>query len=283
MDRRISVEIIKVVKESESAKTFYVKNCFGKIKPGQFLMVTDYETGEKPFSISDYSDTQIGITVKKVGDFTNRMYNELKKGDRIYIRGMYGNHFDLSEAHNKKVLVVGGGCGTAPLRFLTTSLMNETDNITVINGSTTEKEFIFKDNYSLMGLRTINVTDDGSFGEKGTSVDIMRSLLEKESFDIIYVAGPELMMKSALNLLNTLDKHKNTPAYFLLERYMKCAVGLCGQCTVDPVGIRLCVEGPVIDKNTLETFTEFGDYTRDKSGKKVHFGNRSKCCTFQPA
>ncbi len=58
---------------------------------------------------------------------------------------------------------------------------------------------------------------------------------------------------------------------FLFERYMKCAIGICGNCTVDPIGIRLCVEGPVMPKKYVVQLTEFGKYHRDASGKRINF------------
>jgi len=58
------------------------------------------------------------------------------------------------------------------------------------------------------------------------------------------------------------------PAQFSLERYMKCGMGLCGQCCVDDLGWRVCVEGPVFWTDELKMITEFGKYKRDSSGVK---------------
>jgi dihydroorotate dehydrogenase electron transfer subunit len=52
---------------------------------------------------------------------------------------------------------------------------------------------------------------------------------------------------------------------------MKCAIGICGNCTIDPLGIRLCVEGPVLPKKIVDKLTEFGKYHRDATGKRVKF------------
>jgi dihydroorotate dehydrogenase electron transfer subunit len=272
LDKRLAVKILRIEDESENTKTFYLTNKFKDIKPGQFLMITDYESDEKPFSVSDSHKHHLCITVKRIGDFTTRMF-KLIEGDQLFCRGMYGNHFTLNGIEDKEVLIVGGGCGTAPLRYLARKLKEKTHRITVINGAVSESEFIFKKVYTYMGLNSINVTDDGSYGEKGTTVDVMREVLKEKAFDMVYLAGPELMMKGALEVLN----QYNLPAEFLLERYMKCAIGLCGQCTIDPVGIRLCVEGPVISREMLNQFTEFGNYSRNKAGQRVLFDSDSLC------
>jgi hypothetical protein len=58
------------------------------------------------------------------------------------------------------------------------------------------------------------------------------------------------------------------PSQLSLERYMKCGYGLCGNCVVDPLGIRLCTDGPVIKNDTCRKIEEFGKCHRDELGKK---------------
>ena len=71
------------------------------------------------------------------------------------------------------------------------------------------------------------------------------------------------MMKYVLKLA------RDIPVELSLERFLKCAGGLCGQCCLDPTGWRVCVEGPVFNKEQIEQITEFAEYKREKSGKKV--------------
>ena len=73
------------------------------------------------------------------------------------------------------------------------------------------------------------------------------------------------MMKGIYDILN----EKNIDYEFSLERYMKCAIVICGQCCLDPTGWRVCAEGPVFNKENLSKVSEFGKYKRDASGKKL--------------
>ena len=59
--------------------------------PGQFVMVWNFKD-EKPMSISyiDVVKGELGITVKKVGEFTEDLH-ALKEGDKLGLRGPYGN------------------------------------------------------------------------------------------------------------------------------------------------------------------------------------------------
>jgi len=49
---------------------------------------------------------------------------------------------------------------------------------------------------------------------------------------------------------------------------MKCGFGICGSCVLDPLGLRVCVDGPVFD-GALLLRTEFGKRRRNASGSKV--------------
>ena len=71
-------------------------------------------------------------------------------------------------------------------------------------------------------------------------------------------------------VMDICQKHK-IPMEASLERYMKCGYGICGSCCVDPNGLRMCKEGPCIDKEIAKKVTEFGLYHRDASGKKIFF------------
>ncbi len=268
MDKRLTLKIDKIVEETTNIKTFTFKHKLDA-KPGQFIMLTDFEGGEKPFSISNCTKAKFSITVKKIGDFTTRLFNKCV-GDYVSIRGAFGSSFFISK---NKVLLVGGGYAVPTLYFLAKVLLKAGAHVTLINGARTKSEHIFADRFKKLHIDVINSTDDDSFGEKGTSVDVARKLLglrpklgnQKHDFDFIYASGPEMMMKALQDVIGEIDYE------FLFERYMKCGIGICGGCTMDPLGVRLCVEGPVLSKKKVEQLTEFGKYHRDASGKRITF------------
>ena len=57
--------------------------------------------------------------------------------------------------------------------------------------------------------------------------------------------------------------------YASLERIMRCGCGLCGLCALDPLGLLVCKDGPIFDKDSLKQIEDFGKYKRDFTGKKV--------------
>ena len=64
---------------------------------------------------------------------------------------------------------------------------------------------------------------------------------------------------------------ENIDCEISLERYMKCGIGLCGSCVVDPTGERMCIEGPIIGSKKIAQIIEFGKYHRDATGNKVKY------------
>jgi dihydroorotate dehydrogenase electron transfer subunit len=88
--------------------------------------------------------------------------------------------------------------------------------------------------------------------------------MEEEGFDTVYTCGPELMMAK---VYQSAQKH-GIPIQASLERYVKCAVGLCGNCAIGPY--RVCKDGPVFDTEMLnEVQGEFGMTHMDSSGKAI--------------
>ena len=260
MERRYTIKIDRIVEETSDIKTFTFKYKLGA-NPGQFITHTDFEGGAKPFSISDCSEEEFSITVKRIGEFTTRLFQKCV-GDYVSIRGAYGSSFFISK---NKVLLVGGGYAVPTFYFFAKVLLEAGAEVTLINGARTKAEHVFADRFKELDIKVINTTDDGSFGEKGTSVDIAQKIMSQNRFDFLYASGPEMMMKTLQNITDEIDYE------FLFERYMKCAIGICGNCTMDPLGLRLCVEGPVLPKEKIEQLTEFGKYHRDASGKRMKF------------
>ena len=254
------VEITDIVRQTPTIKTFYFDWDFeslGKPNAGEFVMVWNFKN-EKPMSISHINSNELAITVKDVGEFTSQLH-ELKVGDEIGVRGSYGRGF-RNDLTDKKIIAIGGGVGMAPINAICNELYKNND-ISIISAAQTKDELLF---YKSKNYNVYPCTDDGSFGFEGFATDCLSDLLESSSYDFAFVCGPEVMMNGIFNILN----QHSIPAQFSLERYMKCALGVCGQCCVDSEGWRICVEGPVFDTNQIKQISEFGKYRRDAAGVK---------------
>lgn len=243
----------KVETENGIVKTFTFDISFPSATPGQFVMVwlPGFED-EKPFSLA--GNKPLVISVGARGPFSKAFCN-LKAGSKVWIRGPYGRGFELK---GKKILLVGGGYGFAPLRYLAAQAKKRGITATAICGARS-KSLLMKP----AACKTIFTTDDGSEGLKGNVLVAMQQLLQKQKFDLACTCGPEKMMGAVARLA---AKH-GAPCQLLTERYMKCGIGICGHCCMgDKI---VCFDGPMFYFDELKGNTEFEKIWRGKTGKAV--------------
>lgn len=243
------VTILRVKKETPNIRTFVFDTTF-PFQPGQFVMVWVPGVDEIPMALS----SEISITVQQAGDATTALFG-LGPGDRLGIRGPFGNGFTKSE----KVLAIAGGVGAAPLL----PLARADSVMTLLLGARTETELLFLDQLDEC-TDVLIATDDGTLGHHGFVTALMDDI-SLGSYDRIAVCGPEVMMRSVL--AKVAEKGLAHKTEFSLHRYMKCGVGVCGSCCTDPSGLRVCRDGPVFSGDILLK-SEFGHYMRDASGRK---------------
>jgi len=253
------VKILEVKKETDNIRTIKFEYP-GKMIPGQFFMIWIPDVDEIPMSASYIEKNVKGITFKKVGDATNALFG-LKSGDKIGVRGPYGNGFKIT---GKKILFVGGGAGIAMIAPAVEEAINKNISSDVILGVKNKNEIFFEKRLKKCGAKIHISTDDGSKEYKGLASDLAIAFLVTEKFDSVLTCGPEIMMKKLLDL------SVNIPFQASLERYMKCGIGICGQCCVGK-GLRVCEDGPVFDGKTLKKVEDFGVFKRDAAGKKIKF------------
>lgn len=273
-----TVKVERVINECNGVKTLFFNlkkenKDYIAPKPGQFVMVWVPGVDEVPMSISGYDDNgNWSITVKNVGECTNALHN-LTLGNYIGVRGPLGNHFPIPTDKSKRLILIGGGIGMAPLKWLSSELIRMNYHFIVIEGVKINKELMFMDDFHLYNQDFSEFyfcTDDGSYGVKGIASDVFLDLIKnytKEELSnlIVYSCGPEIML---YRLFQICEKH-SIEFYASLERIMRCGCGLCGLCTLDPLGLLVCKDGPIFSLETLKKIKDFGKHQRDFTGKKI--------------
>ncbi len=262
------VTIEDVVQETPTVKTFFFKDEFSDLaKPGQFLMVWIPRIEELPLSIMiSQRKNYAAVTIRKHGYGSTSLF-EMRIGDKLGIRGPYGNSFILKDTF-KSILLIGGGTGLVPLVRLLNTIKLKQIKIVIIIGSKSKTEIFFIDliNKILENNKMYKIlisTEDGSFGKKGYPIDILKEVLFKGyyNFDMVYTCGPELMMKKIFDMVG----EKKIPIQASLERYMKCGIGICSSCCINDMLV--CYDGTIFNNEQLQKFSEFGHSYRDKSGR----------------
>lgn len=195
--------------------------------------VPGYE--EIPLSLS----SPRSVTVKAVGETTEALIG-IEAGSVVGVRGPFGMPFSPS----RRALLIGGGIGIAPLRYLYHFLRRMGGKVRVIQGGKKSEEILWNDEFD----DAIFTTEDGSLGLKG---DVMVAVEREnlESYDRIYCCGKKEMMKKVYDLLD--EKGMLRRSEFSLEEFMRCGIGVCGSCVIEN-GMRVCTDGPVFRGDELE-------------------------------
>jgi dihydroorotate dehydrogenase electron transfer subunit len=236
--------ILSVKTESPTVKTFTLKDRLcAKARPGQFLMLWIPRVDEIPLSVMNTEGTSVSVSVKAVGEATHALHG-MKQGETVGVRGPFGNAFTQNSG---KVLLVGGGTGTAPLLFLAKKLAAKTERLAFVIGAKTKIELLFLNQLDALCTEqsTVATTEDGSYGIRCLATEPLEKLLGKEKFDMVYVCGPEPMVRQVFELA----EKRGVPMEASLERLMRCGIGLCGSCVIGRY--RVCRDGPVFGSARL--------------------------------
>lgn len=244
--------VTEVLKEGEDVFTLKFESDISP-KPGQFAMLWVPGGKEVPMSFSSV-ENPLSFTFKVFGE-TTRSLSKIRKGERLFYRGPYGNSYPEPKG---KVAYVGGGTGVASLNTMLHKYQGD-----VYVGARTRSDLLFvQDDFKV-------ATEDGSFGWKGTVVDMFLPYSEK--YDYIFICGPEMMMKS---LAVRMKYRQSAKVYMSLERLMKCGIGICDSCSIN--GFRVCKDGTIFGIEEIKNMAEFGILRRTESGKMELFVNNHR-------
>jgi dihydroorotate dehydrogenase electron transfer subunit len=262
-------QIDGIVIRNESIKplcfllTIYCPPIANEIKTGQFIMlkVSDNHSPllRRPFSIyksypANHPEKKkrgcLLILYKKVGKGTQKM-TEFKKGQKVDMIGPLGNGFSLPPLPSSpNIILVGGGVGIVSLYSLA-EVLGSTKLFIFIGGKTKDDILCEEDFKRLNASKIFIATEDGSWGYKGTVIDLFlsqRKRFENSESQYIYSCGPVEMLKE----LERAVKFKGAVCQVSLEARMGCGFGACWGCVVqtsDPKTPyqRVCKEGPVFN------------------------------------
>ena len=267
-DWRTRTEALRTTKltekhrETEDVTTLYFfDELCSRAEPGQYVMVWRPGVDEVPMSLSNIDiGKHSSITVRAVGEASTAIC-DMEVGERIGLRGPFGNGFTLM---GKSPLLVGGGTGIATLAPLARKMIAGGLEPLFVMGAKTSGQLIFRADLQGILEECVVATDDGSMGFKGFASECALKLLRERRFDSAYTCGPESMMLSVYNS----TEERGIPLQASLERYIKCAVGLCGSCAIGPY--RICKDGPVFHSEQLRILLdEFGFRRMDPSGRLI--------------
>lgn len=223
------------------------------VSAGQFFMIQPKEFDyiydpllRRPFGVCDIDDNKenFSILYMVVGKGT-KLLTTIREGVEIDFSPPIGNSFTIIK--NKKVAIIGGGIGIAPLFFLAKELKKNSCDVTIYFGGQSSEDIVFTDEFKMYSDRLVITTNDGSFGIKGFVTKPFED--DIENFDFVYSCGPKKMLEA----VSKISIEHSKPVEVSLDERMACGLGACLGCIVyvregeNVVQKRCCVEGPIFD------------------------------------
>ncbi len=247
-------------------------------KAGQFIVIKIDEEGERiPLTIvnKDKKEGIITIIFQEVGKTTKQLA-ALDRGSSVSdVIGPLGKETHIEKLG--KIICIGGGVGTAEIYPVAKAFKEAGNEVISIIGARNEALLLLIDEMKAISSNLFLTTDDGSAGRKGFVTDVLKDLLEKEKFPLVYAVGPILMMRAVA--IET-QKH-NIKTMVSLNSNMVDATGMCGTCRIKVGGETkfTCVDGPDFDAHQVD-FVELINRDRrfkDKEEESLrHYENRAE-------
>jgi dihydroorotate dehydrogenase electron transfer subunit len=224
--------------------------------PGQFSMLAAEErwgggVDERPYLPRAFSyarahvepdGVSLGFLLEAIGPGTEQLA-ALRSDDGLALVGPLGIGFRPPPEGARPVLV-GGGIGTAPLLCLQEQLDDPSVLLGFRSASHAQAAALFSGEPQV-------VTDDGSVGRQALVTELLAAELDAGSDAAIFACGPPAMLEA----VRALCAERGVPAQLALESGMACGFGACFGCVVPTIDgyVRLCLDGPVLDADRLET------------------------------
>ena len=222
-------------------------------EPGQFVQVLCGGPGNllrRPYSLFAADRGTASLLVREVGAGSAWLRSR-RAGEELDLLGPLGRGFALEGAGSR--LLVAGGMGIVPLRFLASRIRERGEEAALYWGMESREEYGDLPGL-LQGEFNLHLaTMDGSAGRRGSVLDLFRAAYGGEHA-AVYACGPRAMLAG---LAATMGGAGDAALQVCMEERMACGVGACRGCAVparDPEGgyLTVCRDGPVFHAAELD-------------------------------
>lgn len=243
-------KVLEIFRETETEYTFRVETDT-PVDHGQFFQISLPKIGEAPISVSAMAKNWVEFTIRSVGRVTNELF-QIKPGDRIFMRGPYGNSFPIEKFRGKNLVVIAGGTGVSPVRSTLKYFYDHADELKSLHfiaGFKDKNSILFREDLERFRAKFDTIYTLDHEQEEGFEVGFVTEHVKKitfadfDDYNVVIVGPPVMMNYVALECIK--QGVKEEKMWMSFERRMSCAVGKCGHCKIDETYV--CLEGPVFN------------------------------------
>jgi NAD(P)H-flavin reductase len=263
------VNVDEIADEAPEVKTFYMSfldPAIGErftLRSGQFIMCTVFGAGEFAVSLPPSPENdRFHITVRRAGKVTAALH-ALRPGDKLGVRGPFGNGFPFEAIKGKNVVYVAGGIGLIPLRSSIVHVLQhraEFGRIILLYGARSSADLLYQPDIrewrKTPGFETFITLDRAEPNWDG-EVGFVNTLIGKAGVPVentvAFVCGPPVMFNNVIGDLLTRGMSEDA-IVSTLERQMKCGIGKCQHCAIGRTLV--CTDGPVYTYRQIKTLGE---------------------------
>jgi sulfite reductase subunit B len=268
--RPVKTKVLDVITETPTIKTFVLQpETPITFETGQFIEFSVPGVGEAPFTPSSRQSVReiLEVTIMRVGKVTAKIH-ELKKDDIVGLRGPFGSRYPVELFNDKEVLVVGGGCGFAPVRSLMYKLFEirkDLKKLVFRGGCRNPREYLFRnelEEWTKKNDLNVRLTVDKADGDTSWKHDVglVTTILDDVDINInngfAVICGPPIMMKFTTKTLLEMG-FKEESLFLSMEKNMSCGIGKCGHCRIGTY--YACKDGPVFRYDKIKDFPNIWD------------------------
>ena len=223
-----------------------------KVRPGQFVIITIDERGERiPLTVADWDREEGAITIvfMEVGTTTQRLAL-FNAGDSIYsLVGPLGipTHIDKFGT----VVCVGGCYGIAAIMPIARAMREAGNKVISVIEARSKYLLFWQEELERVSDELIVTTGDGSYAPQRWIPDQIRHMIDGgEKIDLLIAFGCTYMMK----LSSETTKPFGIKTVVHLGSIMLDGTGMCGCCRVSVGGETkfACVDGPEFDGHQVD-------------------------------
>lgn len=232
----------------------FARDIAGRLRPGQFVMVTPTETTPSlALTVVDCDPAKetISLIFQEMG-FSTRALGTLKINQGVFnILGPLGIPSVIARVGT--VACVAAGIGTTQILPICRAHKKAGNKVIGIIGAKTQKLLMLETQMRLSCHKLFIATNDGSYLKRGLATDLFRELLQMEKLDLVYAVGSVDLMQAVV----AMTQDKQIPTRVSLQPVVRDGVGICGSCRVKVDGriILSCVDGPEFDGHQVD-FTD---------------------------
>ncbi len=220
------------------------------VTPGQFVMLGPLDPQSmdpflcRPLSVYGASARGYVDLLIAVAGRGTRLISGWTSGTSVELTGPLGHGFQVPQ-RVRRILLVGGGVGVAPLVFLANSQLDKGRECILFYGAESSEMLVDLKKLESKGCKVRLTTDDGSKGHHGLVTDLLIQQLQESDLNDTLVAscGPWPMLEEVYRLCSV----NGIEVQVSLENRMACGTGACMGCSMLIAGKpqRVCKQGPV--------------------------------------